>query len=127
MRACVVGCVLVGGGGNGRRAVGAVGVRGPRSCCERGCRQDGGADGMADGAHEQLRLGASQHVALYAAQHCIQSERMERRRCKAARKGWAGRGRTGADPEGRWLGAVPQRQLAPARGTGGILLLGQWA
>jgi hypothetical protein len=48
-------------------------------------------------------------------------------------KGWSGddakwhgdgRGRTGADPEGRWLGAVPQRQLAPARGTGGILLLG---
>ena len=31
---------------------------------------------MADGAHEQLRLGASQHVALYAAQHCIQSERI---------------------------------------------------
>jgi hypothetical protein len=35
---------------------------------------------------------------------------------------WAGRGRTGADPEGRWLGAVPQRQLAPARGAGGTLL-----
>ena len=76
---------------------------------------------MADGAHEQLRLGASQRVALHAAQHCIQSERMERRRCGAAR-GWAGRGRTGADPEGRWLGAVPKRQLAPARGTGGTLL-----
>ena len=98
MRACVVGCVLVGGGGNGRRAVGAVGVRGPRSCCERGCRQDGGADGMADGAHEQLRLGASQHVALYAAQHCIQT------------KGWSGDGAKRHEKDGRG-GAGPALTL----------------
>ena len=50
---------------------------------------------MADGAHEQLRLGASQRVALHAAQHCVQSERIG---AAAVRSGTLRIGRGGAGP-----------------------------